>query len=241
MISIYKNFFQSIGCLCDTWAGGAARLPPLVLAAGQHHHHSASMIIILCLHQFPWWSHPVSYQFLFRILFSHPIIIIGNHHARWGCVGGAKELHWAIGGGHASLRPPTGGTMLWRWSVIHINRGWNVNVSTLQALAPLFVWAELGAGRSGEQRGKFRGPTLDRSREQQRDRGRLWPRNLGPNHARNLGPSPHPRDLGSSPLGSSSPRESGSGAARETEAYPRKNTSTPFIRQSLPPGQLSAG
>jgi len=108
----------------------------------------------------------------------------------------------------------------------------------LQALAPLFVWAELGVGRGGKV--PPRGVTLDRARELQRDRGRLWPRNLGPtNPARNLGPNPHPRDLGSSPtrnLGSS--RESGSGGAtRESEAYPQRNTSTPFIRQSLPPGK----
>ena len=122
-------------------------------------------------------------------------------------------------------------------------------MSLFQALAPLIVWAELGVGRGGEQRGKVppRGVTLDRARELQRDRGSLWPRNLGPaNPARNLGPNPHPRDLGSSParnLGSSSPRESGSGgqATRESEAYPRRNTSTPFIRQSLPPGEQSAG
>jgi len=94
----------------------------------------------------------------------------------------------------------------------------------LQALAPLIVWAELGVGRGGEQRGKLppRGVTLDRAREHQR--GRLWPRNLGA--------SPHSRDLGSS-------RESGSGSpTRESEREkPRRNTSTPFIRQSLPPGK----
>ena len=122
-------------------------------------------------------------------------------------------------------------------------------MSLFQALAPLFVWAELGVGRGGKV--PPRGVTLDRARELQRDRGRLWPRNLGPtnparnlgpaNPARNLGPNPHPRDLGSSPtrnLGSSSSRESGSG---ESEAYPQRNTSTPFIRQSLPPGEQSAG
>ena len=117
-------------------------------------------------------------------------------------------------------------------------------MSLFQALAPLFVWAELGVGRGGKV--PPRGVTLDRARELQRDRGRLWPRNLGPtNPARNLGPNPHPRDLGSSPtrnLGSSSSRESGSGGAtRESEAYPQRNTSTPFIRQSLPPGEQSAG
>ena len=113
-------------------------------------------------------------------------------------------------------------------------------MSFFQALAPLIVWAELGVGRGGEQRGKLppRGVTLDRAREHQR--GRLWPRNLGANPAKNLGPNPHPRNLGSSParnLGSS--RESGSGApARESEREkPRRNTSTPFIRQSLPPGE----
>jgi len=111
----------------------------------------------------------------------------------------------------------------------------------LQALAPLIVWAELGVGRGGEQRGKLppRGVRLDRAREQHQ--GRLWPRNLGASPARNLGPNPHPRDLGSSParnLGSS--RESGSGAPsreNERELHPRRNTSTPFIRQSLPPGK----
>ena len=96
--------------------------------------------------------------------------------------------------------------------------------SLFQALAPLIVWAELGVGRGGEQRGKLppRGVTLDRAREHQR--GRLWPRNLGA--------SPHSRDLGSS-------RESGSGSpTRESEREkPRRNTSTPFIRQSLPPGE----
>ena len=117
-------------------------------------------------------------------------------------------------------------------------------MSLFQALAPLFVWAELGVGRGGKV--PPRGVTLDRARELQRDRGRLWPRNLGPtNPARNLGPNPHPRDLGSSPtrnLGSSLSRESGSGGAtRESEAYPQRNTSTPFIRQSLPPGRQSAG
>ena len=117
-------------------------------------------------------------------------------------------------------------------------------MSLFQALAPLFVWAELGVGRGGKV--PPRGVTLDRARELQRDRGRLWPRNLGPaNPARNLGPNPHPRDLGSSPtrnLGSSLSRESGSGGAtRESEAYPQRNTSTPFIRQSLPPGEQSAG
>ena len=117
-------------------------------------------------------------------------------------------------------------------------------MSLFQALAPLFVWAELGVGRGGKV--PPRGVTLDRARELQRDRGRLWPRNLGPtNPARNLGPNPHPRDLGSSPtrnLGSSSSRESGSGGAtRESEAYPQRNTSTPFIRQSLPPGEQCAG
>ena len=118
-------------------------------------------------------------------------------------------------------------------------------MSLFQALAPLIVWAELGVGRGGEQRGKVppRGVRLDRAREQHQ--GRLWPRNLGASPARNLGPNPHPRDLGSSParnLGSS--RESGSGAPsreNERELHPRRNTSTPFIRQSLPPGEQSAG
>jgi len=131
----------------------------------------------------------------------------------------------------------------------------------LQALAPLIVWAELGVrGRGGEHRGKVppRGVTLDRAR--------LWPRNLASSPARNLAPNPHPRDpqprdlhprdpqprepyprdahprdLGANParnLGSSSSRESGSGApSRESETYPQRNTSTPFIRQSLPPGK----
>ena len=134
-----------------------------------------------------------------------------------------------------------------------------------QALAPLIVWAELGVrGRGGEHRGKVppRGVTLDRAR--------LWPRNLASSPARNLAPNPHPRDpqprdlhprdpqprepyprdahprdLGANParnLGSSSSRESGSGApTRESETYPQRNTSTPFIRQSLPPGEQSAG
>ena len=121
---------------------------------------------------------------------------------------------------------------------IHVTKVSSLVMRLFQALAPFLVWAELGP--VGRDRGKLppQGVTLERAREHQR--GRLWPRNLGENPAsRNPGPNPHPRESGSSParsLGSS--RVSG-GERREGEReyLSRRNTSTPFIRQSLPPGE----
>ena len=136
-------------------------------------------------------------------------------------------------------------------------------MSLFQALAPLIVWAELGVrGRGGEHRGKVppRGVTLDRARLWPRNLAASPARNLGPNqqprdtqprdpqprepYPRDPQPrdpqprDPYPRDAHPRNLGSSSSRESGSGGGtRESETYPQRNTSTPFIRQSLPPGE----
>lgn len=105
----------------------------------------------------------------------------------------------------------------------------------LQVLAPLLVWAELSrcSVDVGEQkRVNDNDKKRDRSNQNHpsRERNRHWPRNT----ARNL--NPHPRDLRSSPARNLGPISGGS--QRESEAgFLRRNTSAPFIRQSLPLGK----
>ena len=104
-----------------------------------------------------------------------------------------------------------------------------------QVLAPLLVWAELSGGSVdiGEQK-RINDNDKKRDRSNQnhpsRERNRHWPRNT----ARNL--NTHPRDLRSSPARNLGPISGGS--QRESEAsFLRRNTSAPFIRQSLPSGR----
>ena len=105
-----------------------------------------------------------------------------------------------------------------------------------QVLAPLLVWAELSrcSVDVGEQK-RVNDNDKKRDRTNQnhpsRERNRHWPRNT----ARNL--NTHPRDLRSSPARNLGPISGGS--QRESEAgFLRRNTSAPFIRQSLPSGRI---